>query len=59
MKIAIITGSARPIPATRGGATQTMMTHLIDVNEQQKKNDFIIYSYFDVEAEMISHQYQQ
>ena len=58
MKIAIITGSARPIPATRGGATQTMMTHLIDVNEQQKKNDFIIYSYFDVEAEMISHQYQ-
>lgn len=58
MKIAIITGSARPIPATRGGATQTMMSHLIDVNEQRRQHSFIVYSYFDVEAERISHQYQ-
>ena len=50
MKIAILTGSERPIPATRGGATQTMMTHLLDQNEKEKKMHITVFSYFEVEA---------
>lgn len=50
MKIALITGSPRPIPATLGGATQTMMTHLIDVNEEEKLHEFTIFSYFEAQA---------
>ena len=57
-KIALITGSNRPIPATRGGATQTMMTHLLDVNEKQQKNRFVVYSYYDSEALQKSQYYQ-
>lgn len=49
-KIAIITGSERPIPATLGGATQTMMTHLIDVNEKYNDYEFDIYSYYEKDA---------
>lgn len=45
MKIALISASENPIPATRGGATQTMMTHLIDVNEERKENEFIVLTY--------------
>lgn len=47
MRIALITASERPIPATKGGATQTMMTHLIDVNEEYEEHHFIIFSYYE------------
>ncbi len=56
-KIAIIVGSDRPIPATRGGATQTMMTHLLDVNEGIKNHKFFVYSYYDQNAENESQKY--
>lgn len=57
-QIALITASPRPIPATMGGATQTMMTHLIDVNEESGNNEFVIFSYYEVEAEKKSHDYK-
>lgn len=57
-KIALITGSSRPIPETRGGAIQTMMTHLLDVNEKQQKTSFVIYSYYESEALQKSRYYQ-
>lgn len=59
MKIALITGSRRPIPATLGGATQTMMNHLIDVNEEKKDFEFVIYSYYEKEAENLSKKYSE
>lgn len=59
MKIAIITASSRPIPATCGGATQTMMTHLIDVNEELKENEFFIFSYFEKDAYIESKKYKR
>lgn len=59
MKIAIVTASSRPIPATCGGATQTMMTHLIDVNEELKENEFFIFSYFEKEAYIESKKYKR
>ena len=58
MKIALITGSDRPIPATLGGATQTMMTHLIDVNEEKVGHEFLIFSYYEKQAELDSKKYK-
>lgn len=50
MEIALITASIRPIPATLGGATQTMMTHLIDVNEISGNHSFTIFNYYEPKA---------
>ncbi len=50
MKIAIICAGSTPIPATRGGATETMMTHLLEVNEELKEHHFYILGYYDDEA---------
>lgn len=58
MNIAIICAMETPIPASRGGATETMMTHLIDVNEGKKKHKFHIFSYYDFEASVLSHKYK-
>ncbi|MGN8753411.1 glycosyltransferase family 4 protein [Blautia sp. HCP3S3_C4] len=58
MKIALVTANTRPIPATCGGATQTMLTHLLDVNEVKKKHQFFVYSAYESEAEEKSYQYQ-
>ena len=58
MKIAIITASSRPIPATSGGATQTMMTHLINVNEEKCQHTFSIFSYYERKAEEESKKYR-
>lgn len=58
MKIALITASERPIPATLGGATQTMMTHLIDVNEERVGHEFIVFSHYEEKAELYSKKYK-
>lgn len=58
MKIALITASERPIPATLGGATQTMMNHLIDVNEEKGEHEFVIFSYHENQAELDSKKYK-
>ena len=58
MKIAIITASSRPIPAVKGGATQTMMTHLLDVNEKEQNHEFGIFSYYDSVAADASLKYK-
>ncbi|WP_458410178.1 glycosyltransferase family 4 protein [Bacteroides congonensis] len=58
MKIALIVASERPIPATKGGATQTMMTHLINVNEENGKHEFVIYSYYESLAYEKSKEYK-
>lgn len=50
IKILLVTAGATPIPAVKGGATETMMTHLIDVNETEKSFDFRIINMFDKEA---------
>ena len=59
MKIAIIAASPRPIPASMGGATQTMMTHLLDVNEELKQHTFGVFSYFENEAFTMSKKYEK
>lgn len=58
MKIALVTANMSPVPATRGGATETMLTHLLDVNEEKRSHQFFVYSAYESEAEEKSHQYQ-
>ena len=58
MKIALIAASPQPIPATRGGATETMMTHLLDVNEEIKQHEFYVFSYYESSAKQESLNYK-
>lgn len=58
MDIAIICAMDTPIPASRGGATETMMTHLLDVNEEKRKHKFHVFSYYDLEASTLSRKYE-
>lgn len=57
-KIALITGSERPIPQTQGGATQTMMTHVLDENEFHNKLQIDVFSYYESEAKKKSQSYR-
>ena len=45
MKIAIVAAAELPIPAINGGATETLMTHLINLNEKKGKLLIDIYCY--------------
>lgn len=56
--IALILAGKTPVPATRGGATQAMLTHLIDENERNKNIALTFYSYYDEQAYRISKSYQ-
>lgn len=58
MKIALIISNATPVPAVRGGATENMMTHLIDVNETEQKHQFLIFSTYDEKAQEESKKYR-
>lgn len=57
MKIALVTANMRPVPATCGGATETMLTHLLDVNEEKRQHHFLVYSAYENDAEKASHTY--
>lgn len=57
MKIAVINTGTLPIPAVKGGAVETLIENLIDVNEQKKNIDFTIFTCEDEEAVRISKGY--
>lgn len=50
MKIAIITSGLLPLPATKGGAIETLIDTLVLENEKYKKLDITIYSISDKES---------
>ena len=49
-KVLLITPGMFPVPAVSGGAVETLITNLLDVNEKQKKVSFILTSVFDKKA---------
>ncbi len=51
MKIAIITSGYLPVPATRGGAVETIVEDWMKVNENYNDTKFIIFSIYDKDAE--------
>ena len=50
MKIAIVVPSNLPIPSIRGGAIETLVDELIEINEQKKILDIVVYSCKNEEA---------
>ena len=51
MKIFLIPPPALPIPAVRGGAVETLISHLIEENERQAKAELVCVSLPDPEAQ--------
>ena len=58
-KVLIIAPQQNPIPAIRGGAVETLITHLIDENEIHKKVKFFIISTYDKDALKYSYRCSQ
>ena len=54
-----ITSGFLPVPATKGGAVETLVQNLIDENEIVKKNKFTIFSIYDKKAYEKSKMYSQ
>lgn len=57
-KIAIICPARYPVPATKGGAIETLIEILVKENELSKKYNIVIYSYFDHNAKIKSNKYE-
>ena len=57
-KVAMILANRSPVPAVRGGATENMITHLIEVNEIVQQLDLVVYSAYNEEAQSIANTYQ-
>lgn len=57
MKIGIILVDSLPLPPVKGGAVENLVQLIIDNNEIQKKENFIIFSKYDVIAEQKTSDY--
>ena len=58
MKIAVITSGYLPVPATKGGAVESIVENIIKRNEKYKKMQFEIFSCYDSIAEKKSIEYK-
>jgi len=57
-KIYLCTSNVQPVPAVNGGATETLLTILIEENERAKKAKLYIYCAYNKEAENIARGYR-
>lgn len=57
-KIVMIIPNAFPVPAIRGGAVETIVTHLLNENENEKQLEFEVFSIWDKEIEKFSKKYK-
>ena len=57
MKLAIITSGVAPVPATKGGAVENLIQHLINENEKSNDLKIEVYSIYEPTAKEVSHQY--
>lgn len=58
MKLAIVIPSQLPVPAVKGGAVETLVTGLIDQNEEKRLIDITVFSTYDREAVLESKKYE-
>lgn len=58
LKVAVVMSNISPVPAVRGGATENMMTHLIEINEKNNKMKLTFFSPYDKEAEIEAKKYK-
>ena len=57
-KVTIITNGYFPVPATMGGAVESLVENLVQQNECSGKLDLTLFSCYDKEAEQIAKSYQ-
>jgi glycosyltransferase involved in cell wall biosynthesis len=58
MHIAIITPSTTlPVPATKGGAIETLISGLLDMNEKKQLIDITVFTPYDKQARILSKKY--
>lgn len=57
-KVGIVCPFILPVPAVKGGAIETLVTSLLDVNEIEKKVNFHVYSVYDEVVDSIEEKYQ-
>ncbi|PGX10517.1 glycosyltransferase family 4 protein [Bacillus sp. AFS033286] len=58
MKVLFITSGSQPMPATKGGAVETLVEGLLEQNETDKKFDFEVISIYDKKALEESYRYK-
>lgn len=58
MRLLIITPGKLPVPATDGGAVETLIQTIIDDNERNKKYDITLISIYTKEAKKASNKYK-
>lgn len=58
MNICLIMPNVFPIPATMGGATESLMTNLLKENEKTGKINFTCISVYEKQAEILSQDYK-
>lgn len=58
MNIAIVMDGVAPVPATRGGAVETLVEHLLEGNEIEKFHNITVISIFDQKAKDVSTKYK-
>lgn len=56
-KIGIVLCDSLPLPPVKGGAVETLLQSLVELNEKDPKVDFVLYSNYDEFAEQQSHRY--
>lgn len=54
MKVAIVTSGLLPIPATKGGAIETLLDSFVEENEKKQAIQLTIYSVYDKNAKKIT-----
>ncbi|WP_181919751.1 glycosyltransferase family 4 protein [Bacillus sp. AW] len=59
MKVLFITSGSQPMPATKGGAVETLVEGLLERNETGKKFNFEVISIYDEKAVEESHRYKK
>lgn len=59
MKIAIVTPGIAPVPATKGGAVESLIEHILNENELREELDIDLYSIYEKNAEEVSKKYNK
>ena len=57
-KICLFCPNGLPVPATLGGATETLLTTLVSENEILNKYKFVVYAVYEKNAEILSSKYK-
>ncbi|MEG0408284.1 MAG: glycosyltransferase family 4 protein [Bacilli bacterium] len=58
LRIVIVTSGLVAIPITKGGAIESLITNLINMNEKERKFSFKVFTCFDKESQSFSKTYE-